>query len=489
MKTIRTKIAAMLAVGALLPAAIAAEARGPLRVYPENPRYFTDGSGKPVYLTGSHTWQNLQDLGPSNPPPVFDYDRYLELMEKHGHNFMRLWRYELVKWKGWRGTGGGDWFATHHPWKRTGPGLAVDGLPKFDLKQLDPAYFERLRQRVEAAGKRGIYVAIMLFEGICFREAATVWAGHPVHPTNNINGIDGDADGDGKALEVQSFAIPAIVEIHQEYVRRVIDTVNDLDNVLYDISNESLFTPVIVDWQEKMIGFINEHQARKPKRHPVGMTNLVAYGQPPAKELANRALFASSADWVSPGLTIWGPKDPFSIDPPATAGTKVEILDSDHIWSNAAGVWSKEQRTDHAWVWKSFLRGYNPIYMEGMDFSRPEAIMNWLGHNTVAIVSARAAMGYTRAYAQRMNLGAMTPQDALASSGYCLAHAGREYLVYLPNGGEVSVDLTAAAGAMQAEWFNPRLGQPGKGAAVSGGARRTFKAPFDGDAVLYLKAP
>src|SRR5262245_17715422 len=36
---------------------------GPLRVHPANPRYFTDGSGKAVYLTGAHTWNNLQDIG------------------------------------------------------------------------------------------------------------------------------------------------------------------------------------------------------------------------------------------------------------------------------------------------------------------------------------------------------------------------------------------------------------------------------------------
>ena len=35
----------------------------PLRVLSSNPRYFTDGSGKAVYLTGSHTWSNLQDSG------------------------------------------------------------------------------------------------------------------------------------------------------------------------------------------------------------------------------------------------------------------------------------------------------------------------------------------------------------------------------------------------------------------------------------------
>ena len=35
----------------------------PLRALAANPNYFTDGSGKAVYLTGSHTWNNLQDWG------------------------------------------------------------------------------------------------------------------------------------------------------------------------------------------------------------------------------------------------------------------------------------------------------------------------------------------------------------------------------------------------------------------------------------------
>jgi len=46
-----------------------AKAAGPLRVHQANPRYFTDGSGKAVYLTGSHRWANLMDRGPSDLPP------------------------------------------------------------------------------------------------------------------------------------------------------------------------------------------------------------------------------------------------------------------------------------------------------------------------------------------------------------------------------------------------------------------------------------
>ena len=44
-------------------------ASGPLRVSRENGRYFIDGSGKAVYLTGSHYWMNLQDGVLADPPP------------------------------------------------------------------------------------------------------------------------------------------------------------------------------------------------------------------------------------------------------------------------------------------------------------------------------------------------------------------------------------------------------------------------------------
>src|SRR5688500_1191223 len=60
---------------------------GTLRVHPDNPRYFTDGRQLPgggvraVYLTGSHTWPNLTDRGPQDPPPAFDFEEYLAFLE------------------------------------------------------------------------------------------------------------------------------------------------------------------------------------------------------------------------------------------------------------------------------------------------------------------------------------------------------------------------------------------------------------------------
>ncbi len=483
----RALIFAAVCFGALLPGLLAAEATGPLRVHPANPRYFANAAGKAVYLTGSHTWPNLQDMGVTNPPPIFDFDTHLDFLAQHGHNFIRLWRYELIKWTRWSEKDAPVRYIGQHPWRRTGPGVAFDGLPKFDFTQWDESHFERLRARVRAAGKRGIYVSIMFFEGWCLRIKPSSWDGHMMHAANNINGIDGDPDGDGFGLEVQMLRIPAITELQRAYIRKVIDTVNDLDNVLYEISNESLYHPDILKWQIEMIRYANEYQAGKPRQHPVGMTNLVAMTQKD-KAATNEVLFASAAQWVSPGAIPFGAADVYSVNPPVTTGDKVVILDSDHTWNNACMTRTSKLRADHAWVWKSFLRGYNPIYMDPLDHEEPDGVLAYAKANAYAVVLARPAMGHTRTYSERIDLAAMTPRNDLASTEYCLANPGREYLVYLPDGGEAAVDFTAARGVLTVEWFNPRTAEKSEGERVKGGAKRTFRAPFTGDAVLYLKA-
>ena len=83
----------------------------------------------------------------------------------------------------------------------------------------------------------------------------------------------------------------------------------------------------------------------------------------------------------------------------------------------------------------------------------------------------------------------MTPRNDLASSGYCLAQPGREYLVYLPSAGRVTVDLSQAPGAFAADWYHPATGATKQGELVRGGGSRMLTSPFgDGEAVLYLKA-
>ena len=434
-------------------------AKGPLRVHPTNPRYFIDGSGRAIYLTGSHTWANLVDIGPSDPPPRFDFDAYLDWMKLLNHNFIRMWTWEPVTWNTKANQENKLHTAAPQPWARTGPGKALDGKPKFNLEKFNPAYFDRLRNRVEAAGNRGIYVSIMLFEGWAMQFSAGAWQGHPFHPDNNVNGIDGDVNKAGYGLEIYTLANKAVTSLQEAYVRKVIDTVNDLDTVLYEISNEN--HPESTQWQYHVIRYIKQYEKTKPKQHPVGMTFQYRGGK-------NQTLFESPADWISPN-----PEGGYRDDPPAVDGRKVVLNDTDHLW----GIGGNQ-----AWVWKSFTRGYNPLFMDPYD---GEVLGQRLDPRWDPI---RKSLGYTLMYTNKMNLAAMQPRNDLASTKYCLANPGVEYLVYNPDVDAPSITVNLAGGTYYYEWFNPNSGKIESTGTIKAGdnAQQTIEAPFKGDGVLYL---
>ncbi len=137
---------------------------------------------------------------------------------------------------------------------RTGPGNALDGKPRFDLTKFEPEYFERLRSRVAAAGERGIYVSVMFFEGWALMhgnrrpgaEDRGAWRSQRFIPVNNVNGIDGDLNGNGQGPEIHTFGAPQeILEFQKAYVRQVIDMMNYLHSALYERKRP--------DWQMRKV--------------------------------------------------------------------------------------------------------------------------------------------------------------------------------------------------------------------------------------------
>jgi hypothetical protein len=345
------------------------------------------------------------------------------------------------------------------PWARNASG-------KYDLNQFNQVYFDRLRQRVSAANARGIYGSVMLFQGWSLKGQGygEPWPINPFNVNNNINGINGDPNSDGQGLESHTLNDSALTNLQKAYIRKVVDTVNNLDNVLYEITNEDIARPENTQWQYAMINYIKSYEAGKPKRHPVGMTAQYPGG-------SNQDLFNSPADWISPLNDSSGD---YRNNPPPADGRKVIISDIDHI--DPSG-------TDYVWVWKSFTRGLNPIYLghyESYILDDPQYA------NAKALsIPSWAAMGQSLTYANKMNLAAMTPHGDLSSTGYALANPGSEYLVYQPGSGSFSVNLQS--GTYQVEWLNPANGQTSSGGTVNGGGSPSFNPPFSGDAVLYVK--
>lgn len=445
---------------------VPAATMGPLRPHPKNTRYFMDAQGRARLLVGAHTWNNLVDMGRSDPPEKFDFAKYLDFLESYGHNFIRLWTWDSTRWDT-RANGrlGKDFI--HHvaplPWRRTGPGNALDGKPKFDLTQFDPEYFRRLRSRVVAAGQRGIYVSVMLFEGWGLMHgnlrrgtsAGWAWQSHPFHPANNINGIDAGVAGDPLRGRPHSLAHPQVNQLQAAYIRKVVDTVNDCSNVLYEVINEGGEQP----WDWWVIETLKEYQRQKPYQHPIGLTG---HG---AERLAS--MMASPADWVSPGS-----QDGFGNDPPAWQGSKVSLLDTDHVW----GVGGNQ-----AWVWKSFLRGHNPLFMDPYDGS---VLGNRFDPQWEPV---RRSLGFARRLSETLDLAAMIPETELASSQYCLAHPGHSYVVFAPAGQPVTLDLKGVPGRFRTSRLNCHTGDEQPAPDVEGGDLRTLQSPSSEDYVFVLR--
>jgi hypothetical protein len=469
------------------------EVKSPLKRSSANARYFVDHNGQAILLAGDHTWYTLQDSGVNSPPPAFNYDRFLTFLQANRINFFRMFVWEQSKWSEGRA---GDYFYSPLPYERTGPDSALDGKPKFDLTRWNQCYFDRVRQRVSEAARLGIYVSVQLFQGFSvqrkpFMETNNPWPGHPYHQANNVNGIDGDQNRNGEGEETETLQIPAITNLQEAYVAKIVDSVNDLNNVLYEICNEAHSSSF--EWQEHFVRFIHKYELSKPKQHPVGMTVSWPGGQ-------TADLLRSSADWISPN-SEGGSYD----SPPAVSSDKVMLNDTDHLCYPCG---------DRQWMWKSITRGYNVAFMDPYDCTAEWSPSGRLGchPNNPIWVSLRLNLGYAQHYAQRMNLIKMLPRPELASSGYCLANPTShtaEYLVYLPSGRtiagllnrfgvrsstdvhlrwdrNVTVDLTATEGDLTVEWFNPRDGTTHLEGTTRGGGHSSFSSPFDSDSVLYL---
>ncbi len=424
----------------------------PLRIHPRNPRYFArsvvDNTDRAVYLTGSHHWDNVMDNG--ERPGGFDFERHLDRLEAWGHNFIRLWTHEA-------------WTHDLHPrpYLRTGPGSALDGRPRFDLTRFDPEYFERLRRRAVRAGERGFHVSVMLFNGWSIHDKGegNPWRHHPFNRHNNVNGIDGDPGERGDGEDVHTLRIPAITRLQEAYAAKVVETVGDLDLILWEVSNES--PGASREWQYHLIRHLRSLDAG---RHLIGMTACFPGNR-------NEDLFASPADWISPGNSRGlsrglRRRGDWRRDPPVADGSKAVLVDTDHLWGIGGG---------RDWVWKTFLRGHHPIYMDPLDADPVRE-------------EARRAMGDTRRFAQRIDLAASVPDTKVSSAGYALVNrtpGAEEILAYLPRG-RAKLDLGFLRGTLRSEWLDPVNGTAVDGGLVEGGGRRRLVAPWKGEAVVLL---
>lgn len=276
----------------------------------------------------------------------------------------------------------------------------------------------------------------------------------------------------------------SITAIQDSYVKKVIDTLNYLPNVVWIVSEEAPSGSAW--WHNHMIDLVRSYESVKPQHHPVGMATL--------ESISDSTVINTNADWMVGGSKI----SPTTSCGSGTPTCKANINDSDHSYVYDS-ILADSPQARRNYFWENFTQGIEGVlFMDPYTVYYPRLNRNLCLSPLNGICSGvdtqwnpmRATMGYVRDYAGRMNLIAMTPQPNLSSTAHVLANtnpSSAEFLVYTPSGGAFTVNLSRDNVMLSVEWMNPATGAKTAGANVSGGTVTTFTPPFSGDAVLYLK--
>ena len=152
------------------------------------------------------------------------------------------------------------------PFRRTGQGVAWDGLSKYDLTADNPWYWNRLRQFAKLCDQRGL----VLFHHNYFQhnilEAGAHWVDSPWRPANNVNDTHLPEPphfiGDKRIFMAKHFydvSNPQLRELHRRYIRQCLNAFVGCSNVVQLTSAEytgplhftKFWLDVIQEWRKE----------------------------------------------------------------------------------------------------------------------------------------------------------------------------------------------------------------------------------------------
>lgn len=251
------KLVALLTTVALF--AQCAPEQGPLSLHPDNPHYFLF-RGKPTVLIGStEHYGAVLNLD-------FDYVKYFDELAASGMNTTRTFTGIYLEPQGAFNISHNTLAPAEgrsiNPWARSNEAGYALGGNKFDLDKWDTAYFARLKDFIAQAGKRNIVVELDLFSN--FYDTLQ-WQLSPVYHRNNINNMPQVED----QKEVLSLRHPEILSVQEKMVRKIVEELNEFDNLYYEVCNEPYFGDLeaLDEWEKHMTAVVVDAEKDLPKKH------------------------------------------------------------------------------------------------------------------------------------------------------------------------------------------------------------------------------
>lgn len=418
-----------------------ANAQSPLSVSTESPYYFQDAGGKPLVLIGDYTWDIFSDKR-------FDYKRLFDTLQARGLNLARLWLWKMYEWYP------KDRSPNMIPYLRTGPGTANDGKPKYDLDKFNPAFFHRLKQVCNAARKRGIHLQLMLMDAWMLKHDY-LWRLAAYNRNNNINHVDGDLGHTGVGTDGKrgfcSMGNPLLYRYQKAFVRKVVETVNRFDNVFFEIANENYYNE---EWELSLCRYIKTIEHDMPKQH-----------------LTIRLDFPSHHYVVQ----SWDPATVHKKIMEKRALKVPLIFDTD--W-----MITKDDNKVRKAAWSAIASGAHFDFMDGYFTYLKDSVIE------DPIPALHRQIGYMARFIKKISPWNLLPCDSLIRKGKAFAMADTSMLfAYLPEGGMVTLNLSAMRNKTIGQWYNPRSGDFRERFPVNTKLDTQLNAPDKNDWVLLLQ--
>jgi hypothetical protein len=474
MKAVHTGSAVLLAL-ALHGALVAAER--PLALHPDNPHYFLF-RGKPAVLltSGEHYGAVLNR--------DFDYRAYLDELKACKFNLTRTFSGTYREVPGSFGIventlapAAGRFLS---PWARSATPGAGDGGHKFDLKSWDREYFDRLKDFVGEAGKRGVVVELVLF---CTVYDDKLWAVNPMNARNNVNGV-----GAVGRLEVYTLKDKGLTAVQEALAKKIVTELRDCDNVYFELCNEPYFGGVTKEWHERMAAAVVEAEKGLPARHLI------------AQNIANGS---AKVPAPNPHVSIYNfhyatPPDTVAVN----FGLKRVIGDDE------TGFKGKDDRPYRTEGWDFLLAG-------GAVYSNLDYSFTCARPNGTAVVTTspggggpalRRQLTILKEFMDGLDFVKMKPANHLLKGGSVtaalsgnppqtrvtarlLAESGRAYAAYVRGGTHAELALELPAGTWRAEWVDTKTGKVAKAEDFrhEGGPRKLASPPYADDIALRVK--
>lgn len=423
-----------------------------LAPYSSNP-YYWSYDGEPVILLGGSDDDNLFQFS--------NLEEHLNLMQNIGANYVRNTMSSREE-------------SDLQPFKKLPNG-------SYDLNQWNEGYWDRFEDFLKQTAERKIFVQIELWDQWDHNQSR--WNVSPWNPENNSNYSASETQLKGKGSyenvingssqrhdlfltvpELQNDV--AVLKFQKKFIDKILSYSLKYDHVLYTVTNE-LFNQHSIKWSRYWIDYVqNEADISSKKIFVTEMIqnedittsdHRIALDNPKEFEFVDFSQNSVQRDQVHWDKLQWG-HDYIKDNPRPINHTKT--YGGDEVrWTGG-----DEQGIER--FWRNIIGGAASVR-----FHRPNA---GLGLNTKAQVQIKSA----RMLVSKFNIFEATPDanskmlmNRSSNEAYLSYIPGEQYAVYLPNGGQVELDLREVDGQFKIEWLKINANSWSKPKSVDGGKR------------------